>query len=187
MDKKGKIFVISAPSGAGKSTIIKRILKDLKNLKFSVSMTTRSPRPGEIDGVDYRFVNKDYFKKLIDNNELLEWAEVHNNYYGTPKKPVIEFAEQGYDVLLDIDVQGAMQVKPKLQESILIFIVPPSLEELEKRLRGRKTDNDEVIRIRLKNAEKELQYKHKYNHIIVNDELENAVSELKKVILSYKN
>ncbi|HON56184.1 MAG TPA: guanylate kinase, partial [bacterium] len=123
----GKVFVISAPSGAGKSTICKRVLSELDNIAFSVSMTTRKPRPGETDGVEYKFIDEQTFKKLISEGEFLEWAKVHNNFYGTPLSLVREKINQGQDIILDIDVQGGMQVKERLPESILVFIAPPSM------------------------------------------------------------
>ncbi|MBP7653655.1 guanylate kinase [Candidatus Dependentiae bacterium] len=180
---KGNLFVISAPSGAGKSTICKKVLADLEKISFSVSMTTRKPRQGEVDGVDYKFVEVDEFKKTIEKNGFLEWAQVHNNYYGTPISLVREKTDNGIDIILDIDVQGGMQVKERAPESILIFIAPPSMEELERRLKGRQTDSEEVINVRLKNAYKEMEYKDKYDFLIINDNLEQAVEELKNIII----
>ncbi|HPG31318.1 MAG TPA: guanylate kinase [bacterium] len=184
MGLKGNLLVISAPSGAGKSTICKRVLAELENISFSVSMTTRKPRTGEIDGADYKFTDVDTFKKTIEENGFLEWAQVHNNYYGTPISLVKEKTDSGTDIILDIDVQGGMQVKKRAPESILIFIAPPSMEELERRLKGRQTDTEEVINLRLKNARSEMEYKDKYDYLIVNDNLEKAVEDLKKIILA---
>ncbi len=186
MLKEGKIFVISAPSGAGKSTICNRVLKEIDKISFSVSMTTRKPRTGEVDGVDYKFVDVDTFKKTIEANGFLEWAQVHNNYYGTPLSLVEEKTKQGIDIILDIDVQGGMQVKNRAPHSILIFIAPPSMEELERRLRGRGTDSTEVIDVRLKNAENEMSYKEKYEHIIINNALEKAINDLKQLIQTFR-
>jgi len=184
--KKGNIFVVSAPSGAGKSTICNRVLKELDNISFSVSMTTRQPRKGEKDGVDYKFISIEEFKKLIEKNEFLEYAQVHNNFYGTPISLVREKTEQGIDIILDIDVQGGMQVKKRIPECILIFIAPPSMTELEHRLRSRGTDSSEVIEVRLKNAAKELEYKDKYQYVIINDNLEQSVADFKKIILEHR-
>ena len=186
MPKEGKIFVISAPSGAGKSTICNRVLKELENISFSVSMTTRKPRSGEIDGVHYKFADVETFQKTIKENGFLEWAQVHNNYYGTPLSLVEEKTSKGIDIILDIDVQGGMLVKERAPHAILIFIAPPSMEELEKRLRGRGTDAAEVIDVRLKNAANEMSYKDKYDRQVINDNLETAISDLKKIILEYR-
>ncbi|HOL48198.1 MAG TPA: guanylate kinase [bacterium] len=179
---KGKLIVISAPSGAGKSTICDELLKRVDNIIFSISVTTRPCRTNEIDGVDYFFISEKEFKEMIEKNELLEWAKVHNNYYGTPKDFVIKNLEAGKDVLLDIDVQGAEQVRQKTNDAIFIFIMAPSLEELERRLRNRKTDSEESIQRRLANAKKELEYKDKYDYIIINDIVEKAVNEIIEII-----
>jgi guanylate kinase len=178
----GKLYIISAPSGAGKTTIINQILKKLPNLKFSISFTTRKKRINEVDGVDYYFIEKNKFEKMINQNELLEWAKVHNNYYGTPKKYIYDNINKGFNVLLDIDVQGADQVRKIHKDGIFIFIAPPTMEELEKRLKARKTENSNTLAERLKNAKQEMEYKDKYDYVVINDIIENAVSEIIKII-----
>lgn len=182
MTMKGKLFIISAPSGAGKTTIINEILKKIPELKFSVSYTTRPKRPNETEGIDYYYTTTDKFEKMIENNELLEWAKVHNNYYGTPKKNIFDNINSGYNVLLDIDVQGADQVREQHHNGIFIFISPPSLEDLEKRLKSRKTENENTIAERLKNSRKEMTYKDKYDYIVINDVIENAVKAVLDII-----
>ena len=147
--EKGDLFVISAPSGAGKSTLCHRLMEETPGVAFSVSHTTRAPRKGEVDGVDYHFVSKEQFMHMVEQEEFLEWAEVHGNCYGTSRSAVTAMLENGQDVLLDIDVQGAMQVRDVFPESVLIFILPPSLQVLERRLRNRGTDTEETIRLRL--------------------------------------
>lgn len=179
---KGKLIVISAPSGAGKSTICKELLKKFDNLFFSVSVTTREKRINEIEGKDYYFISEPEFKKMIQNDELLEWAMVHHHYYGTPKKFIIDKINSCKNVLLDIDVQGAEQVRKKFPDAIFIFIIPPSMEELENRLRNRKTETEEVIQERLKNARKELEYKNKYDYVIINSDINKAVQEIIDII-----
>jgi len=182
--KKGIIFVISAPSGAGKTTLCRNVLESMPDIKFSVSYTTRSPRQGEVDGVHYNFANKEEFRRMIANSEFIEWAEVHNNFYGTSRKKIAEMTSAGIDILLDIDVQGARQVRKSLPDSVLIFILPPSFEALQERLTGRMTDTDEVIERRLKKAADEIREYKNYDYVIVNDVMENALTELKSVIIA---
>jgi guanylate kinase len=182
--KKGILFVISAPSGAGKTTLCRNVLETLPDIKFSVSYTTRSPRQGEVDGVHYNFVDEEGFRRMIAGSEFIEWAEVHGNFYGTLRKKIAEMASAGIDVLLDIDVQGARQVKESLPDSVLIFILPPSFEVLKERLTGRMTDTDEVIERRLKKAVDEIGEYKNYDYVIVNDVIENALIELKSVIIA---
>ncbi|WP_353683366.1 guanylate kinase [Thermodesulfovibrio sp. 3907-1M] len=175
--KRGNIFVISAPSGTGKTTLCDRLLKALTDLKMSISHTTRKPRPGETDGVDYFFVDKETFEKMISNEEFIEWAEVYGNFYGTSKNVISQLMKQGYDILLDIDAQGAKSIKKLYPESILIFILPPSMEELERRLLQRNEDKD-TIKKRLSKAEEEIsQYKF-YDYIVINDNIEEALNDL---------
>ncbi|HLE12622.1 MAG: guanylate kinase [Bdellovibrionales bacterium RIFOXYD12_FULL_39_22] len=180
---KGKIVVIVAPSGAGKSTLIKKIKAEFFELVESISYTTRPKRPGDENGVQYFFIDVETFKKMIADNELLEWAQVHANYYGTSKKFVEGKLAQGASLIFDIDVQGADSFKkyfgPLAQT---IFIAPPSLEALEKRLRMRNTDSEEVIALRVKNAAKELLRKNDFDYCVVNDDLERAFIELKNII-----
>jgi guanylate kinase len=179
--QKGKLFIISAPSGCGKGTILAEVLKD-ESLYLSVSATTRKPREGEINGISYRFMSETEFENLIESGNMLEYAKYCGNYYGTPIDKVKENLSDGKNVLLEIEVQGAMQVKEKFPEATLIFIVPPSLESLKERLTKRNTEDEETINLRIKTAEKELQFKDKYDFVIVNDVLENAVAEFKSIL-----
>jgi guanylate kinase len=180
--KKGILVVISGPSGTGKGTICNRILSEMDNIEFSTSMTTRDPREGEIDGVHYFFVTKDEFEKAISEDAFVEYADVYGNYYGTLRKEVNARLDSGTDVLLDIDVQGAMNVMKDYPKETFIFIRPPSLEELEKRLKGRGTDSAEVISRRLSEAEHEISLADEYGYQVVNDDLDEAVAEVKKII-----
>lgn len=177
---KGLLFVISAPSGCGKGTILSEILNE--RIYFSVSSTTRKPRNGEVDGVDYNFITVSQFKELIEENGMLEYAEYCGNYYGTPKNMIEKMRCEGKNVILEIDVQGAMQVKENCKDAILVFIMPPSIAELERRLRKRGTETDEVISRRIAKAVDEISFAHKYNYVVVNNELEKAVEDLKSVI-----
>lgn len=184
----GQLFIISAPSGAGKTTILKRVMADLPGLAFSVSHTTRAARPGEVNGRDYHFVDRATFEGLRATGDFLEWAEVHTNFYGTSRSAVADQLAAGLDVILDIDVQGARQVQdiPELA-AISLFILPPSLAELERRLSGRGTDSAEVIQLRLENALKEISESGGYDHHIINDKLEEAVEMVKAVILAARS
>ena len=184
----GQLFIVSAPSGAGKTTILKPVMADLPALSFSVSHTTREPRAGEIDGRDYHFIDRTDFARMRDNHEFLEFAEVHGNLYGTSLQAVIEQLESGTDVILDIDVQGARQIKGNKDISpATIFIVPPSMAELKKRLTGRATDSEETIRLRLENATREMASLAMYDHVIINDELDEAIEMVKAVILAARS
>ena len=178
---KGKLIIVSGPSGSGKSTVTK-LVKDKLNIPLSISATTRKPRNGEIDGKDYYFLTKEEFQKKIKNDEFYEFANVHGNYYGTLKKTVEENLEKGLNVILEIDVQGALIAKEKKKDAILVFFKTENLEVLENRLRNRKTDSDEVIELRLKNAKKELEYEKKYDYVIVNKEIEKACNDLINII-----
>ena len=178
---KGKLIIVSGPSGSGKSTVTK-IVKDKLNIPLSISATTRNPRDGEIDGKDYFFVSEEEFKNKIANDEFYEYAEVHGNYYGTLKKTVEDNLNRGLNVILEIDVQGALIAKEKKKDAILVFFRTKDMEVLEKRLRDRKTDSEEIIQTRLKNAETELKYENKYNYTIVNENLENSIQELIDII-----
>ncbi len=182
--ERGDLFVISAPSGAGKSTLCHRLMEETPGVAFSVSHTTRSPRRGEVEGVDYHFVSKDHFMHMVEQGEFLEWAEVHGNCYGTSGSAVMAMLENGKDVLLDIDVQGAMQVRDIFTEAVLVFIMPPSLEVLEQRLRNRGTDSEETIRLRMENARGELAAVREYHFLIVNDDLIRAAGDLQSIVLA---
>ena len=182
---KGRLFIISAPSGAGKTTLLQMVMPRLERLVFSVSHTTRPPRPGEKDGVDYYFISRTVFEKMRDHGAFLEWAEVHGNYYGTSRQEVFARLEAGVDVILDIDVQGAAIIKDSgAADAASIFIAPPGLAELERRLRGRAQDSEETILLRLKNAEMEMQAIENYEYLIVNERLEEAAKVLEAIILA---
>ena len=180
----GKLFVFSGPSGAGKGTICKKLLEENKELALSISMTTRAPREGEVEGVSYFFTDKETFKKRIEAGELLEYAEVYGNYYGTPKGPVIEKLENGIDVILEIDMQGALKVKENYPDGVFVFILPPSMSELRKRLTGRGTETKEAIELRLGETLKELSYIEKYDYCVVNGELNEAVARVKSIVVA---
>ncbi len=183
---KGKLFVVSAPSGCGKGTILSEVLKKNKNLFYSVSATTRTPRDGEIDGVNYYFLSKEEFKMEIDNGGMIEYAQYCDNFYGTPKEKVIEKLEQGIDVILEIETNGAMQVKRAMPEAVLIFILPPSVFELRRRLNKRGTEEQDVIDKRVKEAEDEILKAHNYDYIIMNDELDKAIEDFEAILKASK-
>jgi len=177
-----KIIVISGPSGAGKNTLIHGLLNGNDNLEHCISTTTRDPRKGENDGDDYHFISKETFREEMENDQFLEWAIVHENYYGTSHKEINRIHSLGKEAVLDIDVQGALQIQSKDTNSMLIFIEPPSLEVLEKRLRDRATETEEKILKRMREAKHEMEQKERYHHIVVNDTVERAVAELKIII-----
>ncbi|NLM83860.1 MAG: guanylate kinase [Clostridiales bacterium] len=179
---RGRLFIISAPSGTGKSTVIKRLMETCKDLYFSVSATTRPARPGEVHGVSYYFITHEEFEKHIRQNDFLEYAEYVGNYYGTLKAPVISRLEEGKDVILDIDVQGCKQIIAAMPEAITIFLVPPSMEELENRLRTRGTESEERMRNRLIRAKAEMLEKDSYDYVVVNDEVDKAVAEILEIM-----
>lgn len=183
MKSKGKLFVLSGPSGVGKGTLRERALNDISGLVYSISCTTRKPRPGETDGVEYRFMTHEKFHECIAQNLFLEYAHVHDDFYGTLKQDVINELNVGNNVLLEIDVQGALQVREKIPEAVLIFIDTPSVEELERRLRGRHTESESALSVRLANALRELEFKNEYDYVIVNDDLEKASGELRRIVL----
>ncbi len=186
MGTKNKLFIISGPSGAGKSTLVNKLTKRLKNIVLSVSVTTRKRRLGEREGKDYYFVSEEEFKEKIRRGEFLEWAVVHGHYYGTLSSLVNKALSQNKDVILEIDVQGAIQVKKKMPESILIFILPPTIEVLKERLKKRKTEDKKAFRLRIENALKEVKEKYRYEYAIINDDLGKATDELVKVFKSVR-
>lgn len=176
--RQGQLIVISGPSGVGKSTVIRELLSERKDIYFSVSFTTRAPRVGEEDGVSYNFVSRETFEAMIDRDEFLEYAQYVDNYYGTSLKLIQEKLNAGVDVLLDIEVQGAAKVRAKCPDAVLIFIIPPSFEELSRRLHGRHTDKEEVIEGRLQKAREECGEIPKYDYLVVNDTVPNAAQEI---------
>ena len=182
-EKKGKLFIISGASGTGKGTICKALL-ERNDIEISISMTTRAPREGEIHGVSYYFATREEFEKTIAEGGFLEYADVFGNYYGTPKAMVVEKLEQGRDVVLEIDVQGAINAKKVYPESVLIFILPPSLEELRARIVGRGTETEDVINLRLSKALEEMSYIDKYDYYVVNDVIDDAIIRTEAIMLA---
>jgi len=178
------VYIVSAPSGSGKSTLVNELFRVVRHLDFSISYTTRQPRGSEQNGKEYFFVTKDQFEAMIGSGEFLEYASVHGNYYGTARRFLKEAEASGNDLLLDIDVQGAAQVKQKIPESVSIFILPPGRQQLEWRLRNRGEDSEEVIRRRMDTARREIENYSKYDYILVNDRLEQATDELKAIVLA---
>lgn len=183
---KGSAFVISAPSGTGKSTLCSLLTGEFPRLHFSVSCATREKRDNEIDGVNYHFIGQDRFMELVSRGEFVEWAEVHGKYYGTPLAPAREMLERGEDVLFDVDVQGAMQIKKRLPDAVFIFLLPPSLRELEQRLRGRGCMDESCINTRLGNARSEIRQAVWYDYVLVNDILDKAYDSLRAIYLACK-
>ena len=184
--EKGIPIVISAPSGCGKDTILEQLFKINDNLVYSVSATTRAPREGEKDGESYYFHTRESFEKMIENREVLEYTEYCGNYYGTPKKSVEDMLAAGKDVILKIEVEGAMNIKKIFDDCVLIFVLPPSISELERRLRKRGSESEETIAARIKQARTELEYADKFDYLVVNGELEKAVQDVNAVISAEK-
>ena len=182
--REGMLFVVSAPSGAGKTTLCRALTDSLENLRHSISYTTRKPRPGETDGRDYYFVTEERFRNMVQAGDFAEWAQVHSNLYGTSRRVLNEMRTDGTDVILDIDTQGAEQIKEKCREAVFIFIMPPSLEILEERLRNRKSDNEDEIKKRMHRARDEIRDYTMYDYIIVNRDFERALTELRSIVLS---
>ncbi|MDW8801090.1 guanylate kinase [Clostridium sp. A1-XYC3] len=183
MQKKGLLVVISGPSGAGKGTICKALLEQ-NDFWLSVSSTTRQPRKGEIEGTNYYFLSREQFEDRIAKDDFLEYAEVYGNYYGTPKSKALEAIEKGQDVVLEIDIQGALKVKDTYPEGVFIFILPPSMEELKKRIINRGSETPESLMTRFKSAYKEINYISKYNYAVVNDTVEEAVQKIESIIVA---
>lgn len=186
MANRDRLFILSAPSGAGKTTLCKALLSRFTDMLYSISYTTRKPRANEQDGVDYYFIPKEEFKKKIKEHKWAEWAEVHGNFYGTSAEFMDKKLSLGHDILLDIDVQGTAQILKRYPDSVTIFIMPPSLDILKKRLESRGADSRDTILKRIKNAEKEMAKKDLYRHLIVNDKLPEAIDQLLSIIKKYR-
>lgn len=186
MINKGKLYVVSAPSGCGKGTILSEVLKNNDNLFYSVSATTRCPRDGEEDGINYYFLSVEDFKKEIENGGMLEYAQFCDNYYGTPKQKVLDKLNKGIDVILEIETNGAMQIKKAMSEAILIFILPPSVSELRRRLNKRGTEKQDIIDKRVNEAEAEIKKACEYDYIMINDELEKAIEDFEAILKASK-
>ena len=188
MENRGLLIVIAGPSGAGKGTICRELLRNYgKNLELSISVTTRKPRDGEAEGVHYFFRDMEEFFRMVENGELIEFAKVHDNYYGTPKKYVMEKLEEGKNVILEIDVQGAMNVKKIFNEAVLIFVIPPTFADLKKRIEGRGTETQNDICKRLKNAYDEISHAVNYDYIIVNDDIKDAAEKINCILIAEKS
>lgn len=182
----GKLIVISGPSGVGKSTVVKQVMAQCPNLHFSVSATTRAIRPGEVDGVNYYFVDKDKFRQMIAQKELLEYTEYVGNFYGTPEAQLDAALSEGKDILLDIEVEGALNVKRRRPDAILIFMMAPSFEDIAQRLANRGDTSEDVVQQRLAHAKWEYTQAHQYDYLVVNDNVENAVAEIMAIITAEK-
>lgn len=186
MEKRGKLIVISGPAGTGKGTVVKALLSRNENMRLSVSATTRSPRPGETNGVEYFFKTREGFEEMIAHDAFIEYTQYNGNYYGTPKQAVIDMLDAGYDVILEIEVEGAGNAKRALPEALLIFLAPPSKKILRERLTNRGTETPEVIERRLQIAERELSLADKYDYIVVNDVVEDAAKRIESIICAEK-
>jgi guanylate kinase len=186
MKAKGLLIVVTGPSAVGKGTICRALLQEATGVRFSVSLTTRRPRPGEVNGVEYEFVTHEEFRRRIDAGDVLEYAEVYGNLYGTPRSQVLEAIEQGVDVLLDIDMQGARQVRDRFPAATSVFVIPPSMEELKKRIMARGTEEDAALRRRLEEAPRWIAEGLSYDYVVVNDHIPKAVERLKAVIAAEK-
>ena len=182
IQRRGTLFVVSAPSGAGKTTLCREMRLRLHDLAYSVSVTTRPPRPGEIDGTDFRFVARSQFEDMVKQGQMAEWATVHTNLYGTPAAPLETALREGRDVLLDIDTQGAAQLRARYPDAVLIFVVAPSLGELEQRLRERRSDSEKEITRRLQRAREEVMLWKRYDYLIVNRDVKEAMEQLESII-----
>ncbi len=184
--RQGKLYIVSAPSGAGKTSMLSQLIERKPELKVSVSHTTRSARQGEKHGENYYFVSLDDFKQAIADEEFFEYAEVFGNYYGTSRKKVQQQLDEGHDIILEIDWQGARKVRDQFEEVVSIFILPPSRDDLEKRLQGRQQDSDEIIQGRMREARDEIAHYDEYDFVIINDDFEQAVNELESIFISEK-
>lgn len=182
----GFLLVLSGPSGSGKGTVSEALMEKNEDISFSTSVTTRTPRPGEVNGENYFFTSREEFEKMVEEDELLEYAFVHTNYYGTPKKFVFEEIEEGEIVLLEIDVQGALQIKEKYKEAVFIFLLPPTMDELKSRLVKRDTETEEEIDTRFKNAFKELDFVGEYDYFVVNKTVDDAVKDIENIVAAEK-
>jgi guanylate kinase len=182
MTDRGLLLVLSGPAGVGKGTVCKALRERMPNLVYSVSATTRNPRPGEVEGVNYFFKTKEEFRRMIEQDELLEWAEYVGNYYGTPRAFVESMLDAGRDVILEIEVQGALQVKKKFPQGTFLFLAPPDLEELENRIVGRGTESEEIIRRRMEVARSEIELMDHYDYVVVNDEIDCACQRIEAII-----
>ncbi|OPZ92642.1 MAG: Guanylate kinase [Firmicutes bacterium ADurb.Bin419] len=186
MFREGLLVVVSGPSGTGKGTLLSNLKEKENNIRFSVSATTRNPRNGEVDGINYFFKTHEEFDTMIKNNELVEWVKYCDNYYGTPKKCIEDTIKSGYDCLLEIEVEGALNIKKIYPDCVSIFILPPSFKELRRRIEGRGTEQQEVIDKRMDKAIKEMHYVDKYDYVVVNDKIEEAVQSVTSIIMSEK-
>jgi guanylate kinase len=183
IDRRGLLFVLSSPSGAGKTTLARHLMEADRGISMSVSVTTRAPRPGEVDGRDYNFIDQATFKRMVDGNQLLEWARVFDNFYGTPRPPVEAAIAKGQDVLFDIDWQGAQQLSEKMKHDVVrVFILPPSAASLEERLRTRAQDSDAVVRRRMEQASDEISHWPEYDYVVVNTDLDASLSGLSAIL-----
>lgn len=180
----GRLFVLSAPSGAGKTTLVNRLLKDVPQIECSISCTTRKPRPGEKEGVEYYFVTSEKFQEMIRAGEFFEYEEVHGYFYGTPKAPLMERRNQGLDTVLDVDTRGALSVKKAFPDSLTIFLMPPSIEVLEERLRRRQTESESSLQRRLQDAKDQLLEKENFDYVVINDDIERAYQEVLNILLN---
>jgi len=180
----GLIFIISAPSGTGKTTLVREVIQQLPGLQFSVSFTTRLPRPNEKEGEDYHFVSHSFFQKMVEKKEFLEWAEVLGNRYGTPRPDSKKLKSEGIDLILDIDTQGAKKVMKEIDQPVLIYLLPPSLKVLRERLINRGVDSLEMVKFRLSNARRDMEEAYGYHYVIINDSIEDAIEKLKSIIIA---
>ncbi|MBW2122644.1 MAG: guanylate kinase [Deltaproteobacteria bacterium] len=180
----GRLYVVSAPSGTGKTTLLKRVMRELPGMEFSVSYTTRPPRPGEKEGIDYHFVSPEEFRRMIEAGAFAEWTELHGNYYGTSRDLIEAFVARDADVILDVDTHGARQIRRMFPEGVFIFILPPGIGDLRERLLRRGSESQEMIDLRLRNASKEMERLDDYDYVVVNEEIGEAVEKIKAIIIA---